>query len=138
MFNDRGHEAVVAQDWTALRTAIKVDERQSINDFLGCEFVRDLPNRQTLLTQEKSVRALQAKLSLTEIKGVSDTPMDSSCKFTRADCPTEDELRTRKELTLNYQSCTAFLCYCVMWTRPECAYVHSALSRVMAKPSDPA
>ena len=25
-----------------------------------------------------------------------------------------------------------------MWTRPDCAYVHSALSRLMDKPSDPA
>jgi hypothetical protein len=25
-----------------------------------------------------------------------------------------------------------------MWTRPDCAYMHSALSRVMDKPSDPA
>ena len=85
-------------------------------------------NRQAFLTKEKSVRALQAKLGLMEIKGASDTPMDSSVKLTRADCPTEDELRTRKEATFNYQSCTESLCYYlyVMWTRPDCAYVHSA------------
>jgi hypothetical protein len=138
MLNDRRHEPVVAQDWAALRAAIKVAERQPIGDCLGCEIIRDRPRRQTFLTQEKSVRALQAKLGLTEIKGASDTPMDSSLKLTRADCPSEDELRTRKELTFNYQSCTASICYYVMWTRPDCAYMHSALSRLMDKPSDAA
>ena len=138
VLNDRRHEATIAQDWAALRTAIKVADRQPISDCLGCEIFRDRPNRQTFLTQEKSVRNLQAKLGLMEIKGASDTPMDSSCKLTRADCPSEDELRTRKETTFHYQSCTASLCYYVMWTRPDCAYVHSALSRLMDKPSDPA
>jgi hypothetical protein len=138
VLNDRHHEAVVAKDWAALRVAIKVAERQPIGDCLGCEIIRDRPNRRTFLTQEKSIRALQAKLGLEEMKGAADTPMDSALKLTRADCPTEEEMRTRKELTFSYQSATASICYYVMWTRPDCAYMHSALSRVMDKPSDPA
>ena len=63
--------------------------------------------------------------------------MDSKTNLSRDDCPSDDELRIRGELTHRYQSCTASINYFVMWTRCDMAYTHSALSRIMDKPSNP-
>ena len=91
MLLDPKNDAVAAKDWEALQVAIKVGDREPISDCLGCEIKRDRKNRRTFLTQEKSIRALQAKLNLEEIKGSAETPMDSKTKLSRDDCPSDDE-----------------------------------------------
>ena len=90
-----------------LRIIAICDRRYAIHVSLvghrfGHPLKRDRKNLRSFLTQERSVRALQHKLDLDDIKGGADTPMDSNLKLPRAECPTENEKLTRGEQIRRY------------------------------------
>ena len=90
VFSARDSTAKVDEIWRVLQTKLGIDKKTPIQDCLGCEVARDRANLKIVLSQETSIKALQAKLGLTGTKAV-DTPMDSKLKLSRSDCPSDTE-----------------------------------------------
>ena len=135
------HESVkdvAMQCWNVLRKQLKLEAPQPINDCLGCVITRDRKAGKTFLTQEPSVKALQRKLGLEDVKGHADTPMDANLKISRDECPNEAEQMTRGERIKRYQSVVASFIYFAMWTRPDISFAVGYLARFMHNPPDSA
>ena len=127
LFSARSSSAKVDEIWKVLQAKLGIDKKAPIQDCLGCEVTRDRSTRKIFLSQEKSIKALQAKLGLTETKAM-DTPMDAKLKLSRSDCPSAEEGALLADEQTRYRSVVASLIYFVMWSRPDLAYPVSALS----------
>ena len=70
LFSARSSSAKVDEIWKVLQAKLGIDKKAPIQACLGCEVTRDRSTRKIFLSQEKSIKALQAKLGLTETKAI--------------------------------------------------------------------
>ena len=136
LFAAKDNAIKVDEIWKILQDKIGIEDKQPIEDCLGVDVKRDRPNRRIFLSQEKSIRKLQTKLGLGELKGAAATPMDDKVKLSKEDCPTPEEARTMSEEQSSYRSMVASLIYFTMWCRPDIAYAVSKLAKFMHNPGE--
>ena len=107
-----------------------MDSPADVTELIGCCITRNRIQRTMHIDQSSSIRALQTKLEYLQCKP-AQTPMDSSFKATKADCPTS----TTPELTVkqtHYRSALMSLVYFSRLTMPQITYAVSKLGKFLS------
>jgi hypothetical protein len=104
-----------------------------VSDLLGVQVTRDRATRSLTLSQETYARQLVQKAGMSECKPV-DTPVTTSMRWTKADCPNGQERIDLEEEATWYRKMSASLIFLAMWTRPDLAFAVSRLCKYMANP----
>jgi hypothetical protein len=99
-----------------------------VSTVVGVNIRRDRARRTLTLDQEATIDAILAKAGMTDCRP-ADTPVSTSTRFTKEDCPSEPVAETKW-----YRSILASCIYLATWTRPDICFAVSKLSKFMANP----
>lgn len=119
--------------WKLLQAELDLDDFEDIEDCLACNIIRDVDNKKIMLTQEKSIRKLIAKVGLSDSSD-AETPMAANTKLSKSDCPDSITAATMLEEQKWYRSTVASLIYFSNWTRPDLTYAVGKLCKYMHNP----
>ncbi|KAH9716509.1 retrovirus-related pol polyprotein from transposon RE1 [Citrus sinensis] len=120
--DNQGIEEVIKD----LDTSFALKDLRNLNFFLGIQVIRS--QNSILLSQEKYVQDLLAKIEMTECKGI-ETPFSTSEKL-------QKDVGNRFHDPTLYRSVIGSLQYAVL-TRPELAFSVNKLSQFMSDPRQP-
>jgi hypothetical protein len=99
---------------------------------LGIQIDRDRAARTLSISQREYVHKILDRFGMTECRPVG-TPLDSSVKLTKADCPTSTNSIDVGFVRL-YQSAVGALMYAMLGTRPDIAFAVASLSQFSSNP----
>jgi hypothetical protein len=127
--------ALAADMWRGLQKSLDLGEWEDVADCLGCTVTRDRPNRTLHLSQRKGIDKLLSKRNMQDCEP-KHTPMATSLRLTKKDCPPPEEKATRKDIITEYLSTVASCLHFVAWTRFDIALAVSKLCKFMHNPGD--
>lgn len=110
----------------------KMKDLGPISNILGINVTRKGPTGNIKLTQTKYIQSLLNKFNMTECKPVA-TPMEISTVLTKQSSPQTNEERIQMQ-NVPYRELVGALIYLSNVTRPDLAFVASALSRLCTNP----
>jgi hypothetical protein len=122
-----------AELWAGLQKRMDLGDAEDIDDCLGCNIIRDRPNKITHMTQGKNVHKLLDTLNMGDCNP-AETPMVANSKLTKRDCPPADQAAVMGAEQSWYRSTIASMIYFANWTRPDLSYAVSKLCRYMQNP----
>jgi transposase InsO family protein len=99
---------------------------------LGIQIDRNRAARTLHISQQEYISKMLQRFGMTEAK-VVPTPLDSSIKLTKADCPTPN---TAPDFVFiqQYQSAVGAIMYAMLGTRPDIAFAVASLSQFSSNP----
>jgi transposase InsO family protein len=102
---------------------------------LGIQIERDRKAHTLSITQRNYIKKVVERFDMAESKPVA-TPLDSSVKLTKADCPST--VAQAKEMEkIPYQSAVGAIMYAMLGTRPDIAFALTSLSQYSSNPGHP-
>jgi transposase InsO family protein len=99
---------------------------------LGIQINRNRAARTLHISQQEYISKVLQRFGMTEAKAVP-TPLDSSIKLTKADCPTPNAAPDFAFIQ-QYQSAVGAIMYAMLGTRPDIAFAVASLSQFSSNP----
>lgn len=99
---------------------------------LGIQIDRDRSTRTLTISQREYVHKVLERFGMTDCKPVG-TPLESSIKLTKADCPSPNAPTDAAFIRL-YQSAVGAIMYAMLGTRPDIAFAVASLSQFSSNP----
>jgi hypothetical protein len=120
--------------WRNLQAELTLADWHDVDDCLGCDVIRDRPNRTIMLSQAKAVTKLLLKSGVPLDTTPADTPMVPGKALTKADCPGEKDRLAMSEERQWYLVVIASCIYLGSWTRFDISFAISKLCKYMHNP----
>jgi transposase InsO family protein len=107
-------------------------KRLELSQLLGMAITYDRDAQTLVLSQRRYIREMATRYGLSDAKP-APTPLSSSVRLTKEDCPTTEDERLAMN-GLPYASLLGSLMFAMLATRPDIAYAVGALSKFSSNP----
>ena len=132
--NTVAHQAIHIELLKRLEQArLTVKNLGEVRTFLGARFQRDISGKKLTIDQEEPIRRLGERAGLADAKPAS-TPCAPGTKFTKNDCPREEEMEDMADIAKPFRSQLAGCVYISYMSRPDICFTVSNLCAFMANP----